>query len=88
MCLFGRCVLEKLALRFNTFAGGGGGGAPYIKNLEIPKNVIESNIGGEIILYGAAGGAGGSAGGSSGAANEIEVHLHETIILMGDQLQK
>ena len=68
MCLFGRCVLEKLALRFNTFAGGGGGGAPYIKNLEIPKNVIESNIGGEIILYGAAGGAGGSAGGSSGAA--------------------
>ena len=62
-----RCVLEKGAQRFNSFSGGGGAGAAFVKNLEIPKSVIESNIGGKIELFAAQGGSGGAGATSSGA---------------------
>lgn len=60
----GRCVLDKIPsnpYRFSTFAGGGGAGAPYAKNLSIPNDLIQANIGGKIILTTNKGGAGAEA---------------------------
>ena len=67
LALSARCVLESGAQRFNSFSGGGGAGAAFVKNLEIPKSVIESNIGGKIELFAAQGGSGGAGATSSGA---------------------
>ena len=62
-----RCVLES-GLGSNTALSGGGGGAgAYIKNYQIPSNIITSNIGGKIVLYAAAGGSGGNSASSSGS---------------------
>ena len=63
-----RCVLES-GLGSNTALSGGGGGAgAYIKNYQIPSNIITSNIGGKIVLYAAAGGSGGNSASSSGSS--------------------
>ena len=62
-----RCVLES-GLSSNTVSSGGGGGAgAYIKNYQIPNDVISSNIGGKIKLFSAAGGSGGNSASSSGS---------------------
>ena len=62
----GRCVLEGGAQTFNSFGAGGGGGAPYFKNYQIPDDIITSNVDGKIVMYAAAGGGGGAAATSSG----------------------
>ena len=87
-----RCVLEKGAQRFNSFAGGGGGAGAYVKNYQIPNSVISSNIGGKIVLYSAAGGAGGSSASSSGSSasngsngntSYIEVYSSDNVLKWG-----
>ena len=87
-----RCVLEKGAQRFNSFSGGGGGGAAFVKNLEIPKSVIESNIGGKIELFAAQGGSGGAGAtssgadaqdGSDGAASYIKIYDKNNVLKWG-----
>ena len=62
-----RCVLEKGAQLFSSFAAGGGGGGAYAKNVTIPQSVISANVGGTIYLYAGAGGGGGAAASSSGS---------------------
>ena len=66
-----RCVLEGSAPSTSSISGGGGSGAPYIKNYAIPDDVISANIGGKIVLSAGAGGTGGAAASSkgSGASN-------------------
>ena len=62
-----RCVLggsQTLA----ALSGGGGGAGAYIKNYQIPNDVISSNIGGKIKLFSAAGGSGGNSASSSGSS--------------------
>ena len=59
-----RCVLEKAAPSSVSLSGGGGGSAPYFKNYTIPQNILDSNIGGKIVMYAAAGGTGGSSASS------------------------
>ena len=55
-----RCVLESGLSSNTALSGGGGGAGAYIKNYQIPSNIITSNIGGKIVLYAAAGGSGGT----------------------------
>ena len=62
----GRCVLDSIAMIYNSFGAGGGGGAPYFKNYQIPDDIITSNVDGKIVMYAAAGGGGGAAATSSG----------------------
>ena len=90
--LSARCVLESGAQRFNSFAGGGGGAGAYIKNYQIPNDVISSNIGGKIKLFSAAGGAGGSSASSSGSSasngsngntSYIEVYSSDNVLKWG-----
>ena len=90
--LSARCVLESGAQRFNSFSGGGGGGAAFVKNLEIPKSVIESNIGGKIELFAAQGGSGGAGAtssgadaqdGSDGAASYIKIYDKNNVLKWG-----
>ena len=59
-----RCVLEKTAPSNTSLSGGGGSSAPYFKNYTIPQDILDSNIGGKIVMYAAAGGAGGSSASS------------------------
>ena len=63
--LSARCVYDgsgSSTQKFSTLSGGGGGAGAYIKNYQIPNDVISSNIGGKIKLFSAAGGSGGSCG--------------------------
>ena len=86
-----RCVLES-GLGSNTALSGGGGGAgAYIKNYQIPNDVISSNIGGKIKLFSAAGGSGGSSAsssgssasnGTSGLASYVEVYAPDGVTLV------
>ena len=86
-----RCVLES-GLSSNTVSSGGGGGAgAYIKNYQIPNDVISSNIGGKIKLFSAAGGSGGSSAsssgssasnGTSGLASYVEVYAPDGVTLV------
>ena len=87
-----RCVLESGAQRFNSFAGGGGGAGAYVKNYQIPSDIVSSNIGGKIVLYSAAGGAGGSSAsssggnasnGSNGNTSYIEVYGSDNVLKWG-----
>ena len=55
-----RCVLEGAAPSNTSLSGGGGSSAPYFKNYTIPQDILDSNIGGKIVMFAAAGGAGGS----------------------------
>ena len=79
-----RCVLEKAGPSNISLSGGGGGGAPYFKNYTIPQNIIDSNIGGKIVLYAAAGGAGKSSGnGSDGSESYIYVYNSSNTLVWG-----
>ena len=63
-----RCVLEGGGSTINSLSGGGGSAAPYFKDYPIPQNIIDSNIGGQIVLSAPAGGSGGAAASSSGSS--------------------
>ena len=66
-----RCVLDGSngGISSNSvFSGGGGAAGSYIKNYQIPNDIITSNIGGKIVLYAAAGGTGGNSSSSSSAS--------------------
>ena len=63
-----RCVLEGGGSTYNSYSGGGGSGAPYFKNYTILQNILDSNIGGKIVMFAAAGGSGGAAASSSGSS--------------------
>ena len=87
-----RCVLES-GLGSNTALSGGGGGAgAYIKNYQIPNDVISSNIGGKIKLFSAAGGSGGNSAssqgsnasnGSNGNTSYIEIYDKDNVLKWG-----
>ena len=87
-----RCVLES-GLGSNTALSGGGGGAgAYIKNYQIPNDIISSNIGGKIVLYAAAGGSGGNSASSSGSSasngsngntSYIEIYNKDNVLKWG-----
>ena len=62
-----RCVYEGSSAT-SSISGGGGSGAPYIKNYAIPDDVISANIGGKIVLSAGAGGTGGAAASSKGSS--------------------
>ena len=92
LALSARCVLESGAQRFNSFAGGGGGAGAYIKNYQIPNDVISSNIGGKIKLFSAAGGSGGSSAsspdnsasnGTNGSTSYIEIYDKDNVLKWG-----
>ena len=66
-----RCVYDGGsggAQSYTGVLGGGGGAGAYIKNYQIPNDIISSNIGGKIVLYAAAGGSGGNSASSSGSS--------------------
>ena len=86
-----RCVLggsQTLA----ALSGGGGGAGAYIKNYQIPNDVISSNIGGKIKLFSAAGGSGGNSAssqgssasnGSNGNTSYIEIYDKDNVLKWG-----
>ena len=68
-----RCVLDDVSggtavTSYTGILGGGGAAGSYIKNYQIPNDIITSNIGGKIVLYAAAGGTGGNSSSSSSAS--------------------
>ena len=86
-----RCVLESGISSNTALSGGGGGAGAYIKNYQIPNDVISSNIGGKIKLFSAAGGSGGSSAsssgssasnGTSGLASYVEVYAPDGVTLV------
>ena len=60
-----RCVLGG-AQTYNSYSGGGGSGASFFKNYQIPDDLIVNNIGGRIVFYAAPGAKGGNGASSSG----------------------
>lgn len=86
-----RCVLESGISSNTVLSGGGGGAGAYIKNYQIPNDVISSNIGGKIKLFSAAGGSGGSSAsspdnsasnGTSGSGSYVEVYAPDGVTLV------
>ena len=89
-----RCVFDGSiggVQKFSALSGGGGGAGAYIKNYQIPNDVISSNIGGKIKLFSAAGGSGGSSASSSGSsgsngtnglASYVEVYAPDGVTLV------
>ena len=89
-----RCVYDGTGSgvqKFSVLSGGGGGAGAYIKNYQIPNDVISSNIGGKIKLFSAAGGSGGSSAsssgssasnGTSGLASYVEVYAPDGVTLV------
>ncbi len=87
-----RCVTEKAAEKNSSYSGGGGGGAPFIKNYIIPQALIQSAIGGKIILHSAAGAKGGDAAdnygkkagnGENGGESYIEIRDKSNQLIWG-----
>ncbi len=87
-----RCVLEAAAPSNTSLSGGGGGGAPYFKNYTIPQDILDSNIGGKIVMFAAAGGAGGSSAsakdgngsnGSNGSDSYIAIYDKDGVLKWG-----
>ena len=90
-----RCVYDggSAGASSNSVSSGGGGGAgAYIKNYQIPSNIITSNIGGKIVLYAAAGGSGGNSAssqgsnasnGSNGNTSYIEIYDKDNVLKWG-----
>ena len=93
-----RCVYDGVNAgssglqKYNVLSGGGGGAGAYIKNYQIPSDIVSSNIGGKIVLYSAAGGAGGSSAsssggnasnGSNGNISYIEVYSSDNVLKWG-----
>ncbi len=86
-----RCVLGGSQSTV-ALSGGGGGAGAYVKNYQIPSDIVSSNIGGKIVLYSAAGGAGGNSGSSSGSSasngsngntSYIEVYSSDNVLKWG-----
>ena len=86
-----RCVLGGTKSTF-ALSGGGGGAGAYIKNYQIPNDVISSNIGGKIKLFSAAGGSGGNSAssqgsnasnGSNGNTSYIEIYDKDNVLKWG-----
>ena len=89
--LSARCVLGGSQSTV-ALSGGGGGAGAYVKNYQIPSDIVSSNIGGKIVLYSAAGGAGGSSAsssggnasnGSNGNTSYIEVYSSDNVLKWG-----
>ena len=87
-----RCVMEKATGKVAALSGGGGGAGAYIKNYQIPNDVISSNIGGKIKLFSAAGGSGGNSAssqgsnasnGSNGNTSYIEIYDKDNVLKWG-----
>ena len=90
-----RCVYDGGsggAQSYTGVLGGGGGAGAYIKNYQIPNDVISSNIGGKIVLYAAAGGSGGNSASSSGSSasngsngntSYIEIYNKDNVLKWG-----
>ena len=87
-----RCVMEKATGKVAALSGGGGGAGAYIKNYQIPSNIITSNVGGKIVLYAAAGGSGGNSAssqgssasnGSNGNTSYIEIYDKDNVLKWG-----
>ena len=87
-----RCVMEKATGKVAALSGGGGGAGAYIKNYQIPNDVISSNIGGKIKLFSAAGGSGGSSAsspdnsasnGTNGSTSYIEIYDKDNVLKWG-----
>ena len=95
LAISSRCVLDGSGggITSNTVSSGGGGGAgAYIKNYQIPNDVISSNIGGKIKLFSAAGGSGGNSAssqgssasnGSNGNTSYIEIYDKDNVLKWG-----
>ena len=93
--LSARCVYDGGsggAQSYTGVLGGGGGAGAYIKNYQIPNDIISSNIGGKIKLYSAAGGSGGSSAasssadgsdGSAGSTSYVEVYSPDNVLKWG-----
>ena len=77
-----RCVYEGSAPSTSSISGGGGSGAPYIKNYAIPDDVISANIGGKIVLSAGAGGTGGAAASSKGSSASNGSNGSESTIIV------
>ena len=86
-----RCVLGGSQSTV-ALSGGGGGAGAYIKNYQIPNDVISSNIGGKIKLFSAAGGSGGNSAssqgsnasnGSNGNTSYIEIYDKDNVLKWG-----
>ena len=82
-----RCIFAPEVVR-PSLSGGGGGGAPFIKNYTIPDDVIKSNVGGTIILYSAPGGKGGASASSQGAKGSDGEDGEEALIQIKDKNNK
>ena len=80
-----RCVLEKAGPSSVSISGGGGGAAPYFKDYPIPQNIIDSNIGGQIVLSAPAGGSGGAAASSKGSSASNGNNGSESYIAIYDK---
>lgn len=79
-----RCVLEKAGPSNISLSGGGGGGAPYISNYIIPQNIIDSAVGGKIVISSGAGGTGKSSGdGNDGSESYIYVYNSSNTLVWG-----
>ena len=93
-----RCVYDGVNAgssglqKYNVLSGGGGGAGAYIKNYQIPNDVISSNIGGKIKLFSAAGGSGGNSAssqgssasnGSNGNTSYIEIYDKDNVLKWG-----
>ena len=90
-----RCVYDGTGSgvqKFSALSGGGGGAGAYIKNYQIPNDVISSNIGGKIKLFSAAGGSGGNSAssqgssasnGSNGNTSYIEIYDKDNVLKWG-----
>ena len=79
-----RCVLEKAGPSNISLSGGGGGGAPYISNYIIPQNIIDSAVGGRIVMSSGAGGTGKSSGdGNDGSESYIYVYNSSNTLVWG-----
>ena len=88
-----RCVLKSGDFStYNSYSGGGGSSAPYFKNYTIPQNILDSNIGGKIVMFAAAGGAGGSSAsskdgngsnGSNGSESYIAIYDKDGVLKWG-----
>ena len=79
-----RCVLEAAGPSNISLSGGGGGGAPYISNYIIPQNIIDSAVGGRIVMSSGAGGTGKSSGdGNDGSESYIYVYNSSKTLVWG-----
>ena len=79
-----RCVLEAAGPSNISLSGGGGGGAPYISNYIIPQNIIDSAVGGRIVMSSGAGGTGKSSGdGNDGSESYIYVYNSSNTLVWG-----